>query len=127
VSTPQEAVHSAAEHDPAVLFAAGRAAASVRRVRETFPDPTVIAADQSDVPNLLAQFRTTGRDPPVTVGVEGFTAAVRTLLQRVARGRNPESARDRLGPDRGAEVLRAPDRAAARALERSVDFDVERP
>ena len=132
VSTPQEATHSAAEHDPAVLFAAGRAAGeAVRRVREIFPGiPTVIAADQSDVPDLLAQFRD---DPavilPVAVGVEGFTAAVRTLLQRVApRGREPG---DPAAAARSAGDLIAEPKSYAhltgllpRALERSVDFDV---
>ncbi len=129
VFTPQEAAHSAAEHDPAVLFAAGRAAGeAVRRVREIFPGiPTVIAADQSDVPDLLAQFRD---DPavilPVAVGVEGFTAAVRTLLQRVApRGREPgeraRSAGDLIAEPRSYAHLTG---LLPRALERSIDFDV---
>jgi DNA-binding NarL/FixJ family response regulator len=131
VSTAQDAQDSAAERDPAVLFAAGRAAGeAVERVRETFPGiPAVIAAAQPEVAALLARFRD---DPavilPLSVGVDGFTAAVRALLELLTpREREPA---DLPGALSATELFAEPKSYAhltgllPRALERSVDFDV---
>ena len=135
VSTPQEATDAAAGRDPAVLFAAGRTADEVvRRVREVFPGmPAVIAAPEADVPRLLAEFRD---DPavilPVTVGTEGYAAAIRTLLDQVVPpGQRSEAAAEQPDGGRSAVELAAEPRSYAhltgmlpRALERSVNFDV---
>jgi len=135
VSTPQEATDAAAGRDPAVVFAAGRAADEVvRRVREVFPGmPAVIAAPEADVPRLLAEFRD---DPavilPVTVGTEGYAAAIRTLLDQVVPpGQRSEAAAEQPDGGRSAVELAAEPRSYAhltgmlpRALERSVNFDV---
>jgi len=127
VSTPEEAAEAAAERHPAVVFAAGRAAGeAVERVREAFPGmPSVIAASQPELPKLLARFRD---DPavilPVSVGVEGFSAAVRALLDQLTRDGGVPVALS-------ATELSTEPRSYAhltgllpRALERSVDFDV---
>ena len=135
VSTPQEATDAAAGRDPAVVFAAGRTADEVvRRVREVFPGmPAVIAAPEADVPRLLAEFRD---DPavilPVTVGTEGYAAAIRTLLDQVVPpGQRSEAAAEQPDGGRSAVELAAEPRSYAhltgmlpRALERSVNFDV---
>jgi len=135
VSTPQEATDAAAGRDPAVVFAAGRTADEVvRRVREAFPGmPAVIAAPEADVPRLLAEFRD---DPavilPVTVGTEGYAAAIRTLLDQVVPpGQRSEAAAEQPDGGRSAVELAAEPRSYAhltgmlpRALERSVNFDV---
>lgn len=132
VYTPQGAADSAAEHDPALLFAAGRAAGeAVERVREILPGiPTVIAAAQSQLPDLLARFRD---DPavilPAAVGVEGFTAAVRALLQQLAQ-RAREPGEPSAAALTAGGLIPEPKSYAhltgllPRALERSVDFDV---
>jgi len=134
VATAQEATDAAAGSDPAVLFAAGRIAGEVvKRVREMFPGmPAVIAAPEPDLARLLAEFRD---DPavilPVTVGTEGFAAAIRTLLDQVVPlGQRGEAAAEP-GAVRSAAELAAEPRSYAhltgmlpRALERSVDFDV---
>jgi len=135
VSTPQEATDAAAGRDPAVVFAAGRTADEVvRRVREVFPGmPAVIAAPEADVPRLLAEFRD---DPavilPVTVGTEGYAAAIRTLLDQVVpQAQRSEAAAEQPDGGRSAVELAAEPRSYAhltgmlpRALERSVNFDV---
>jgi len=135
VSTPQEATDAAAGRDPAVVFAAGRTADEVvRRVREVFPGmPAVIGAPEADVPRLLAEFRD---DPavilPVTVGTEGYAAAIRTLLDQVVPpGQRSEAAAEQPDGGRSAVELAAEPRSYAhltgmlpRALERSVNFDV---
>ena len=135
VSTPQEATDAAAGRDPAVLFAAGRTADEVvRRVREVLPGmPAVIAAPEPDLPRLLAEFRD---DPavilPVTVGTEGYAAAIRTLLDQVVPpGQRSEAAAEQPDGGRSAVELAAEPRSYAhltgmlpRALERSVNFDV---
>ncbi|MFL5309004.1 MAG: LuxR C-terminal-related transcriptional regulator [Myxococcales bacterium] len=134
VATPQEATDAAAGGDPAVVFAAGRAAGeAIRRVREVFPGiSAVIAAAESDVPRLLAEFRD---DPavilPVAVGADGFAAAVRMLLDQVGPAPRGAAAADQ--PDAGPAPVDLPAEPRSyahltgmlpRALERTVDFDV---
>jgi len=135
VSTPQEAIDGTARGDPAVLFAAGRAAGeAVTRVREVFPGiAAVIAAPESDVSRLLAEFR---NDPavilPAAVGADGFAAAIRALLDQVAPpGARGEAAANQSDAARSTLELPAEARSYAhltgmlpRALERTVDFDV---
>ncbi|TMB07431.1 MAG: hypothetical protein E6J64_05175 [Deltaproteobacteria bacterium] len=95
--------------------------------------PAVIAAPESDVPRLLAEFRD---DPavilPVTVGTEGYAAAIRTLLDQVVpQAQRSEAASEQPDGGRSAVELAAEPRSYAhltgmlpRALERSVNFDV---
>jgi DNA-binding CsgD family transcriptional regulator len=89
----------------------------------------VIAASQADLPKLLARFRD---DPavilPASVGIEGFTAALRSLLQQLApREREPGDVPVALS---ATELFTEPRSYAhltgllPRALERSIDFDV---
>jgi DNA-binding NarL/FixJ family response regulator len=135
VSSPREATDAATGNDPAVLFAAGRAAGeAVSRVREMFPGlPAVIAAPESEVPKLLADFQ---HDPavvlPVTVGPDGFAGAIRALLEQVAPLPAPaEGAAEAGDAARPAGELAAEPRSYAhltgmlpRALERTLEFDV---
>jgi len=135
VSTADEATAAAARGDPAVLFAAGRSAGeAVTRLREAFPGiPAVIAAPESDVPRLLSEF---SDDPavilPAGVGIEGFAAAIRALLDQVAppdpgaeaAGDQPESARPAVELPVEARSYAHLTGMLPRALERTVDFDV---
>jgi DNA-binding NarL/FixJ family response regulator len=135
VSSAEEATQAAAGGHPALLFAAGRSAGeAVTRLRDVFPGiPAVIAAPESDLPRLLAEFRD---HPavilPASVGADGFAAAIRALLDQVAaptaRGEaaaeQPESARPAAELPVEARSYAHLTGMLPRALERTVDFDV---